>query len=51
MAFGNKNSTPSFALTLSMKVSKQGETLVKGISTLFMLALRAFCPAFKLRFG
>lgn len=25
MAFGNKNSTPSFALTLPMKVSKQDE--------------------------
>ena len=25
MAFGNKNSTPSFALTLPMKVNKQDE--------------------------
>ena len=25
MAFGNKNSTPSFALTLPMKVTKQDE--------------------------
>lgn len=25
MAFGNKNSTPSFALTLPMKVTKQKE--------------------------
>lgn len=27
MAFGNKNSTPSFALTLPMKVTEQDEMM------------------------
>lgn len=32
MAFGNKNSTPSFVLTLPMKVTEQDEIFFQKVS-------------------